>query len=670
MTKEEILEMYPVGTVINPVLASGRHSRSQYTVKEGIFLKGENCSSPPTWWYYDMTQAQYLVHNNRHSKIISKPAEATTEFKVGDKVTITKGTSSWNDSMDQYVGKTAVLVREIERGSSSFFKIDLDNGLWTWFPQYGHFVKYEEAKPAEDILKKGDTVCFTTPTGTLKYKVYPNFCELIDSCRPNDEIFKQLEVDKNILATECYGYEDLGSTWPQFKARDYAALTRLVNKLHELCAEASDKGAKIHLCPENIMGLRKEYWSNGNLCREYYVNDKGEKHGEYKHYHTNGKLYIHCFYKHGECHGEYKQYYDDGKLHTHCFYKDGELSTEAIKPKAEVTLNPRDLNTIKAKYSPGKIFIPIGFHSSSDRVTVQPDWIPYRDSHNCIYFMDAAGKRAHNGYVYQHVSSEFARIIGAEVISKPEAKPKPKVPTVEELKAMYPVGTKFRPINHDGSLSEISYIVSNNWKIFRFSEVGAAFFVYKVEGGDAHEGYLWNPDCPDKYAEIVSKPDVKPKPIFNIGDKVKVCDYREDNGAGWYIESCGSFRSIKVLSTDVGKVEKLLYIESKKEWYYQLSCHWPASHVAEHALTVLLEESKHSKGSSLETQSSTQQQSNSLNNNPYEKPIEHPKAVFLQRVDLQVRQGNPSRGVGLKSTVSQIRLGGNSCYYQERSSSS
>jgi len=50
--------------------------------------------------------------------------------------------------------------------------------------------------------------------------------------------------------------------------------------------------------------------------------------GEYKQWHNNGQLWIHCFYKDGEREGEYKRWWDNGKLQIQCFFKDGKENGE------------------------------------------------------------------------------------------------------------------------------------------------------------------------------------------------------------------------------------------------------------------------------------------------------------------------------------------------------
>ena len=61
---------------------------------------------------------------------------------------------------------------------------------------------------------------------------------------------------------------------------------------------------------------------------EYWVNDKGQLHGEYKRWHDNGKLLAHRFYENDKLHGEAKLWYNNGQLSTHCFYDSDNLHGE------------------------------------------------------------------------------------------------------------------------------------------------------------------------------------------------------------------------------------------------------------------------------------------------------------------------------------------------------
>ncbi len=47
--------------------------------------------------------------------------------------------------------------------------------------------------------------------------------------------------------------------------------------------------------------------------------------GEYKEWHENGSLVMHCFYKNKNYDGEYKLWKKDGSLYIHRLYKDDKV---------------------------------------------------------------------------------------------------------------------------------------------------------------------------------------------------------------------------------------------------------------------------------------------------------------------------------------------------------
>lgn len=79
------------------------------------------------------------------------------EFRIGDKVLITKGTQNWAPGMEQYVGQVATLVSKPDE----HFKIDLDDGCWVWSNEEGHFVHIETD---EDRLEQARKLY---PAGTM-----------------------------------------------------------------------------------------------------------------------------------------------------------------------------------------------------------------------------------------------------------------------------------------------------------------------------------------------------------------------------------------------------------------------------------------------------------------------------------------------------------------------
>ena len=74
----------------------------------------------------------------------------------------------------------------------------------------------------------------------------------------------------------------------------------------------------------------KEFWENEQLKAHYFVDEKNEKHGEYKLYYNNGKINTHCFYKDDQLHGEYKWYWFGRQALQHLLYENGKLMKDFL----------------------------------------------------------------------------------------------------------------------------------------------------------------------------------------------------------------------------------------------------------------------------------------------------------------------------------------------------
>ena len=79
----------------------------------------------------------------------------------------------------------------------------------------------------------------------------------------------------------------------------------------------------IYLSGIHREGEYKMWHDNGILYLHCFYKD-GKLDSEYKLWHDNGQHYIHCFFKNGNEDGEYKAWYYDGQLWEHYFYKDRE----------------------------------------------------------------------------------------------------------------------------------------------------------------------------------------------------------------------------------------------------------------------------------------------------------------------------------------------------------
>ena len=90
-------------------------------------------------------------------------------------------------------------------------------------------------------LNLGYKIIFTIKDKNYIYTVYSQYL-VIRSSDYNDQIFKDLKLDKFKFCSDCYGYESGRGDWPESKNRDYAALTRAVEALFPYCDKVTVDG--------------------------------------------------------------------------------------------------------------------------------------------------------------------------------------------------------------------------------------------------------------------------------------------------------------------------------------------------------------------------------------------------------------------------------------------
>lgn len=87
-------------------------------------------------------------------------------------------------------------------------------------------------------LNSGDKIIFTIKDKNYIYTVYPQYLG-IENPDYNDQIFKDLKLDKFKFCSDCYGYKPGKRIWPESKNRDYIALTKVVEALFPYCDEVT-----------------------------------------------------------------------------------------------------------------------------------------------------------------------------------------------------------------------------------------------------------------------------------------------------------------------------------------------------------------------------------------------------------------------------------------------
>ena len=106
-------------------------------------------------------------------------------------------------------------------------------------------------------LKMGQEIIFTIKDKNYIYIVYPKHLS-IKNLEYNDQIFKDLKLDKYKFFSNCYGYEPGVGSWPESKNEDYFALTKVVVALFPYCDEVTVDGNIVYSKSKNIIFKKSE----------------------------------------------------------------------------------------------------------------------------------------------------------------------------------------------------------------------------------------------------------------------------------------------------------------------------------------------------------------------------------------------------------------------------
>jgi hypothetical protein len=299
-----------------------------------------------------------------------------------------------------------------------------------------------------------------------------------------------------------------------------------------------------------------------------------------------------------------------------------------INPEQDLSLaNDNDINRlIKAKYPIGTIFNVLGYSNGRKHI-VKNHLLTKNDTG--WYFNDQYSY----GYVYHHDNKWATIVKEAEPIST-----KPKVPTLEELRAMYPVGTKFRAVDeHTGDYIDKVFTVGKDSMLHRGSS-GSFWFI------SSHDGYIWNVNNPDIYAEIVSKPSEK-----------TLSEQLPDDGAVYYHSKLAA--DVLAVLIGLGKTKhnspsslknfKYLAWNNDSYWY----CAKTEKELFNHPLNIETDEEEHKRSTSGHDTSVKQ-----LGNSTYSYTIGEGE---VQRPYQQIRRPNEGRGIRFEGTESKESIRSN-----------
>ena len=106
-------------------------------------------------------------------------------------------------------------------------------------------------------LKMGQEIIFTIKDKNYIYTVYPKHLS-IKNLEYNDQIFKDLKLDKYKFFSNWYGYEPGVGSWPECKNEDYLALTRVVKALFSYCDEVTVNNKIVYSSSKKNLFIKSE----------------------------------------------------------------------------------------------------------------------------------------------------------------------------------------------------------------------------------------------------------------------------------------------------------------------------------------------------------------------------------------------------------------------------
>lgn len=196
----EAKRRYPVGSKAQCLV-----TKDFYPITEDVVFKEQEGKI-----FSYTNYGKSLYHKHYDGSTWSK--QSSEEFKVGDWVTILRGTRNWCSGMDRYVGKTVQITEyktiHLDYNNVIRFK---DDGSWTWETTNKHYRKAtpEEIAKAQGYKFKeiiGDIeVPYTVdlPDKHLKYPIVPKECytklPIVTSVKRSNIVPLKLEKQKSLI---------------------------------------------------------------------------------------------------------------------------------------------------------------------------------------------------------------------------------------------------------------------------------------------------------------------------------------------------------------------------------------------------------------------------------------------------------------------------------------
>lgn len=307
--------------------------------------------------------------------------------------------------------------------------------------------------------KHGDTVRFVVNNQTLTYKVQSNHLSNVDG--NNSTIFTLLDIaDRREFCTNIYGYNDYDGGFPEYVSGDYVSANKVISALFDLC-EAKSSKAVPKISTKSPQEVLQYFIDLGIKKGTQYFTNKGEVFTAIKEPNlvldsiSRSHTYI-------DCGPDFLWEQDKPELF-------GGIVGEAEQEEAIDDFSTIKERIAQAPYNKAlqeeliRYFIDSGIKEGVYYKTTSGN-IHQASRHVDLYssYIDCG-----TGYLWQSAyPDKFGQLVTVE--SKEITPKEPEVchPTLEEVKAKYPHGTKVKCVRQISDTYDVIDYSKNSLRYF------------------------------------------------------------------------------------------------------------------------------------------------------------------------------------------------------------